>query len=298
MTVNAETKGKLSTTIEYKGADSYSVNHANMNATELFQVRDENGDLVASPAITLSSNNTSAINTVSENRAISFFCGADDVRITASYAGDDTYAAASNSGTFYHDIDVTKLTDTFTWNKAADENDKIHFWADSNIPSTIASVNASGTVTYSTTDGSKLSVTNNTELYAHTHGEVILTAISGGDCTYAAKNEGKYIVIDPCTHNIVWNQKFMGLMADEGGHIDSTIVLNAYAVDSLGNATDKAVTYSLEGTNVAEVATLEGCTLRIIGAGEAKLKVTTAADNKYAIASDTRKIIVRTYGQD
>ena len=295
LTVNAETLGKLSTTLEYIGSDSYSVNADNVAATSLFQVRDQNGDLVASPAITLSSSNTSAINTVSSNTAIDFLCGADDVRITASYAGDATYAAASNSGTFYHDIDVIKLAASFTWSNVADD-DKIHVWADSDIPSSIVSANTaingltSGNSDRLTVSGSKGSFS----LHAGHKGEVTLTATSEGDCTYSSGTSSKTIVVEPCFHGIVWDQNFMGLMADENGDINTTIPLTAYAVDSSGVATNKTITYTLEDDDFASI---DGNKLRITGTGTTTIYATTADDNKYAVAEASLAIRVRTYGE-
>lgn len=295
LTVNAETLGKLSTTLEYIGSDSYSVNADNVAATSLFQVRDQNGDLVASPTITLSSSNTSAINTVSSNRAIDFLCGADDVRITASYAGDATYAAASNSGTFYHDIDVTRNAASFTWSNVADD-DKIHVWADSDIPSSIVSANTaingltSGNSDRLTVSGSKGSFS----LHAGHKGEVTLTATSEGDCTYLNGTSSKTIVVEPCFQDIVWNQNFMGLMADENGDINTTITLTAYAVDSSGVATNKAITYSLDDNDFASI---DGNKLRITGTGTTTIYATTADDNKYAVAEASLSIRVRTYGE-
>lgn len=296
LTVNAETLGKLSTALEYIGSDSYSVNADNVAATSLFQVRDQNGDLVASPVITLSSSNTSAINTVSSNTAIEFLCGADDVRITASYAGDATYAAASNSGTFYHDIDVTRNAASFTWSNVADD-DKIHVWADSDIPSSIVSANTaisnleSNNSDRLSVSGSKGSFT----LHAGHKGEVTLTATSEGDCTYLNGTSSKTIVVEPCDHNIIWNQHFMGLMADENGDIDTTITLTAYAVDSSGVATNKAITYSLESTSFATI--VNGNQLRITGTGLTTIYARTADDNKYAVARASLSIRVRTYGE-
>lgn len=295
LTVNAETLGKLSTTLEYIGSDSYSVNADNIAATSLFQVRDQNGDLVASPVITLSSSNTDAINTVSSNTALDFLCGADDVRITASYAGDDDYAAASNSGTFYHDIDVTRNAASFTWSNVADD-DKIHVWADSDIPSSIVSANTaingftSGNSDRLTVSGSKGSFT----LHAGHKGEVTLTATSEGDCTYLNGTSSKTIVVEPCFHGIVWDQNFMALTASAEGEIDEEYTLDAYAVDSSNVATNVTIKYTLKGDTVAS---LDGTKLTVFGDGVDTLIATTVADDKYAVVSVVKIIRVRREGE-
>ena len=297
LTVNAQTLSKLSTTLEYIGADSYSVDHANINATSLFRVRDQNGDLVASPAITLSSNNTSAINTVSSNTAIDFLCGADNVRITASYAGDDDYAAASNSGTFYHDITVTRPADAITWHAAKMENDTIHVWADNSLPYGIATANTR--VWYGSGDASFLEVTNGatieqTTLVTKNHGLVTLSASSEGNCSYAVASNTKYVRVDPCVHELVWDQSFTGLIATAEGVINRQFTLNAYAIDSMGVRTNVAVNYSLSGDAIASIS---GNVLTVFGVGDAIITATTAADNKYAVVSESKSITVRRYGE-
>ena len=294
VSLTGKTQAKLATHLEYIGSDSYSVNADNIAATSLFQVVDPNGAVVASPTITLSSSNTSAINTVSSNTALDFLCGADNVRITASYAGDDDYAAASNSGTFYHDIDVTRNAASFTWSNVADD-DKIHVWADSDIPSSIVSANTaingltSGNSDRLTVSGSKGSFS----LHAGHKGEVTLTATSEGDCTYLNGTSSKTIVVEPCFHGIVWNQNFMALTASAEGEIDEEFELDAYAVDSSNVATNVTINYSLK---IGTIASLDGTTLTVSGVGIDTLIATTVADNKYAVATSMKIIRVRREG--
>lgn len=301
LTVKAVSKGKLSTTLEYIGEGSYNVNHANLNATDLFQVRDENGDLVASPTITLSSNNTDAINTVSSNTAIDFLCGADDVRITASYAGDETYAAASNSGTFYHDIDVIKLADVITWDGSA-LNDTLHVWADRDISSALATANTSATkpITFTSRDATIVRVTSgetSDELRALKHGTTRLVAQTTADCSYSSVKDSIVVIVDSCDHYIVWDQKFSGLSTKSDFTIDTTIVLTAYAVDSSNVATEKAITYTLSGADLSNVSIVDRNKLRIKGeCDDVYVKASTSADDKYGIATASRGIRVRRYG--
>lgn len=294
LTVNAETKGLLSTTLEYIGTLSYGVDHANMNATELFQVRDENGDLVASPVITLSSNATGVINTVSENRAIDFLCGGS-ASITASYAGDDvTYAAATNNG-ISMPITVNKLADVITWGNVQ-EDGKIHVWADSDVPSSIASANTTIN-SYVSGNNDRLIVSGSAgsfTLHAGQHGEVTLNATSAGDCTYNTTSDTKTIVVEPCFHNIVWTQNFMALTATREGVINEEFELDAYAVDSSNVATNVTINYSLK---IGTIASLDGTTLTVSGVGIDTLIATTVADNKYAVATSMKIIRVRREGE-
>ena len=299
LTVNAETKGKLSTTIEYKGADSYAVDHANMSATDLFQVRDENGDLVASPVITLSSSVTGVINTVSSNTAIDFLCGGS-ATITASYAGDAKYAAASDLG---QTITVNKLSDAISWSSVGDDG-KIHVWADTDIPTSIASAN-SDIASYSVASANPyLSVTEEEGVYtlhAGIVGEVALTATSAGDCTYATASGSKTIAVDPREHAIIWDQDLVGIQTDDRGYIiNRRITLNAYAVDNESNPTNVPVSYEITGGGT--FATIENGNELVInvanlsGTLSTTITATTTVGTKYAIVSETKTISVVRWG--
>lgn len=280
LTVNAETKGLLSTTLEYIGTLSYGVDHANMNATELFQVRDENGDLLASPVITLSSSATGVINTVSSNTAIDFLCGGS-ATITASYAGDATYAAASDLG---QTITVNKLSDAISWSGVGDDG-KIHVWADGTMATPVA--NANTAIDY-TSSGANVVVSKSAGVYSFTTGaagEITLTATSEGDCTYASVTDTKQVVVDHCRHFLVWDQDFAALPPDdEEGHIDFSEALTAYAVDSTGVATGVTVNYSMPSVDFAHI---EDGVLYVTGTGSTTITATTVSDDKFAVVSKT-----------
>ncbi len=295
LTVKAETKGKLSTTIEYKGADSYAVNAANMNATDLFQVRDENGDLVASPAITLTTSDAEKIAVVGSN-AIDFLCGGS-ARITASYAGDgETYEAASNSGTIYHDITVNKLADVITWsNKVV--NDTLRVYADSVIDYSIASAHTTATkpITFTSGDATIVSVTPGATSDAMStlkYDTVRLTATTTADCTYSSVTSSIVVVVLPCYHSINWEQSFAGITTESIGGED--INLTAVAVDSTGTTTGVAISYSVADETIAEI--VAGNKLRIKKQGETTITATTAASTKYAVASQVYDIRVHVPG--
>lgn len=298
LTVNAETKGKLSTTIEYKGADSYAVDHANMNATDLFQVRDENGDLLASPSITLATSDGSKIAIVGGNAA-DFLCGGS-ATITASYAGDETYAAASDLG---QTITVNKLSDAISWSSVGDDG-KIHVWADTDIPTSIASAN-SDIASYSVANANPyLSVTEEEGVYtlhAGIVGEVALTATSAGDCTYDTASGSKTIAVDPREHAIIWDQDLEGIQTDDRGYIiNRRITLNAYAVDNESNPTNVPVSYEI--TDGGTFATIENGNELVInvanlsGTLSTTITATTTVGTKYAIVSETKTISVVRWG--
>lgn len=299
LTVNAETK-VLSTILEYKGASSYAVDHANMLATDLFQVRDENGDLVASPTITLISNATGVINTISSNTAIDFICGGS-ATITASFAGvANMYEAASDLG---QTITVNKLSDAISWSGVGDDG-KIHVWADTDIPTSIASAN-SDIASYSVASANPyLSVTKEEEVYtlhAGIVGEVALTATSAGDCTYATASGSKTIAVDPREHAIIWDQDLEGIQTDDRGYIiNRRITLNAYAVDNESNPTNVPVSYEITGGGT--FATIENGNELVInvanlsGTLSTTITATTTVGTKYAIVSETKTISVVRWG--
>jgi len=290
LTVSAQTKDQLATTIEYFGSREYSVTADNIAATSVFRVRDENGALVASPTITLTSSDSAKIDIVSVN-TLDFKCGGS-ARITASYAGGGTYAAADLDTL----ITVNKLSDEIVWQGVNAEDGMIHVYAGSDLSNLVASAHT-GIANYESGNADKLSVTRPISAFkisALKKGEVTLTATSAGDCEYESVSDTKTIKIDECPHNIVWNQNLVGLLADAEGNINDTIILTACAVDSAGTATNKPVTYSFEDDD--EYARIHEDTLFVTGMAEVTINVTTAEDDKYAIAKASKRLRVRRFG--
>ena len=270
------TVSRMPTTIEYIGADSYAVNAANIPATSLFQVRGSNGELLASPAITLETSDDSKIAIVGGNTA-DFLCGGS-ATITASYAGDANYLA-SNLG---RSITVNQLSDAIVWNNVRAEDNKIHVWADTVLTATMASANTG--ITYTIEGGTNVSVEGSTYTIT-TPGEVTLRATSAGSCTYASVTDTKQVVVDHCRHFLVWDQDFAALPPDdEEGHIDFSEALTAYAVDSTGEATGVTVNYSMPSVDFAHI---EDGVLYVTGTGSTTITATTVSDDKFAVVSKT-----------
>ena len=271
------TVSRMPTTIEYIGADSYAVNAANIPATSLFQVRGSNGELLASPAITLETSDDSKIAIVGGN-AVDFLCGGGSATITASYAGDANYLA-SNLG---RSITVNQLSDAIVWNNVRAEDNKIHVWADTVLTATMASANTG--ITYTIEGGTNVSVEGSTYTIT-TPGEVTLRATSAGSCTYASVTDTKQVVVDHCRHFLVWDQDFAALPPDdEEGHIDFSEALTAYAVDSTGVATGVTVNYSMPSVDFAHI---EDGVLYVTGTGSTTITATTVSDDKFAVVSKT-----------
>ena len=292
--VTGVTQDKLATHLVYLGESSYNVNHDNIAATTLFEVRDANNALVASPVITLSSNATAVINTINDNTAIDFLCGGS-ATITASYAGDETYAAASDLG---QSITVNKVADEITWG-AAVVNDTLRVYADQDIAYSLATAHTSATkpITYTSGDATILRVTpgeSSDALHTLKYDTVSLTATTTTDCFYSSVSSSIVVVVLPCKHRIVWNQTF-GYHTESDGTINQSVTLNAYAVDSTGARTNVAISYTMPSVSFARID--EGV-LEINGTGETTIIARTATDNKYATAEVERSVIVRISGEN
>lgn len=200
LTVNVETKDKLATHLVYKGAASYSVDAANIAATDLFEVQDENNDVVQGAAITLSSGTASSVTIANDSKSIASLCGNSNDgtmgNIIASYAGDNTHAAATNNG----------LSQNFTINRLNDEvsfvNGKSVILKDDEYTlSTWASAISGTTITYTSSNESVIKVEGG-KLKAVGKGTATLTATSAGNCVYNAGSKALKIKVrissDPC----------------------------------------------------------------------------------------------------
>ena len=300
VSLTGKTQAKLETHLEYIGSDSYSVNADNIAATTLFEVRDANNALVASPVIKLTSSDSTKIDIVHVDGKdyADFLCGADNVRITAIYAGDDDYAAASNSGTFYHDIDVIKPNDVVTWNMPTAEDGTIHIKAKHDVPYSIATANTA--IRFTTRNAAQLTVNagptiDTLRTVAHSKTPVWLVATTAGSCAYNSIKDSIQITVEPCYHEIIWNQTFAGLTTAEDGTISEEYDLNAYAVDSNGVATNIDIIYSMPSVSFA---TLEGSHLTISGIGETTITATTDDDSKFATVVYPKALKIRRYGEE
>lgn len=191
--VTAQTLGKLATTLEYIGAESYSVDHANIVSTDLFQVRDENGDIVENPIITLTSGNTVVIGMEGDN-TIDPLCSGSSI-ITASYAGDGAHEAAANLG---QSITINKIDDDVkilipSVVVVGDEYDL----------ATLATAKSESEITYWSSNESVLKLEGGKlTVLSKGSGSATLRATSAGNCVYNSGVEEVEITIrrsnDPC----------------------------------------------------------------------------------------------------
>lgn len=284
--VTGKTVEKFTPTITWSGETSFLVGSTIPNG---FVAVDDNGDPI-SEAWTLSSGDDDVINIDGEG-VMSAVCGGLSTTITGTIGGGKTNYYERSFG---KSLSVTRNGDSFTWSGINEEDGKIHVWADSDIPSSIARANADVTVTYNST-GSAVSVTNGTTLRAVERGEIVLTAISTGDCIYEPKNESKYVVVDPCPQRIVWEQTFNHYKGDEENNISEEVTLTAYAVDSSGVRTEQPITYSFESAISFASVNNETKKLTISGLGRTKIIATVAGSTKYASTSVSKVLYARAY---
>ena len=210
--VHAQSKGKLQTTLHYIGNASYTTDAANIAATTLFEVRDENNDLVANPVIMLGTGTSTSVTLANDNKSIASLCGNSDDgttgNITASYAGDGTYEAATNNG----------LSQNFTINRLKDE---VSF--DSGYGSMVVGeeIDLTEWVT-SCTSGSDITITSvfkdyivieDGKLKAVGKGNGRLRAESAGNCTYNSGVKFLNIAVrnpeDPCESSVLYSSKLI-----------------------------------------------------------------------------------------
>ena len=210
--IHAQSKGKLQTMLHYIGNASYTTDAKNIAATALFEVRDENNDLVANPVITLGTGTTSNVTLANDNKSIASLCGNSNDgtpgNITAYYAGDGAYEAATNN----------VLSQNFTINRLKDE---VSF--DSGYESMVVGEEIDLTEwATSCTSGTDIIVTSVFKDYiviedgkvkAVAKGNGRLRAASAGDCTYNSGVKFLNIAVrnpeDPCESSLLYSSKLI-----------------------------------------------------------------------------------------
>lgn len=233
--VHAQSKGRLQTTLHYIGKASYSADTTNIASIALFEVRDENNDLVANPVITLGTGTTSSVTLANDNKSIASLCGNSNDgttgNVTASYAGDGTYEAATNNG----------LSQNFTINRLKDE---VSF--DSGYESMIVGeeIDLTEWVT-SCTSGSDITITSvftdyivieDGKVKALAKGNGRLRAVSEGNCTYNSGTSYLNIKVrnadDPCESPLLYKSGLLKVGA-YGANNGTTLTIKDGPQDKL-----------------------------------------------------------------
>lgn len=181
--VTGTTKDKIATQIEYCGASSYSVDAANIASTTLFRVRDIDNDTIVNISgvgISLSCAENDQFSIVGGN-ALDPKCGGTN-NVKPSFAGNDTYAAATNNNANFA-ITITRLADEINFDNArstlvvGDEID-LSGWA---------SAESESEITYEVMSSDQLTGSikiENGKLIALSAGTVRIKATSEGNCLY------------------------------------------------------------------------------------------------------------------
>lgn len=287
VSVTGTTVDAYTPTITWPGTTSFAVGSTIANG---FVAKDDNEETISGTWSFESSDSTVIDIVKGELKAI---CGG-----TATITGTIAEGATWSSGSQTKTLTVTKLSDAVTWNMPTAEDGKIHVWAESDIPSSIASANEAIDA-YTSSNSANVRVSGSKgsfALRARRPGEITLTAHSEGSCMYSTAEDTKTIKVDSCAQDIIWEQNLAGLSTEEDGTISRRITLNAYAVDSNNVETGRVITYSLPA-NTSFASIENGNELVLTGTGSVVLTASTASDDTiYAQAQASKLVRVRVYG--
>lgn len=286
VSVTGTTVDAYTPTITWPGTTSFVVGSTIANGF----VAKDNNNVTLSGTWSFESSDSTVIDIVEgELKAI---CGG-----TATITGTIAEGATWSSGSQTVSLTVTKPNDAIEWSNVA-EDGKIHVWAESDVPYSIATANTA--IRFTTRNAAQLTVNagptiDTLRTVAHSQTPVWLVATTAGSCAYNSIKDSIQITVEPCYHEIIWNQTFAGLTTAEDGTISEEYDLNAYAVDSNGVATNIDIIYSMPSVSFA---TLEGSHLTISGIGETTITATTDDDSKFATVVYPKTLKIRRYGEE
>lgn len=286
VSVTGTTVDAYTPTITWPGTTSFVVGSTIANG---FVAKDDNEETISGTWSFESSDSTVIDIVKGELKAI---CGG-----TATITGTIAEGATWSSGSQTKTLTVTKLSDAIEWSNVA-EDGKIHVWAESDIPSSIASANEAIDA-YTSSNSANVRVSGSKgsfALRARRPGAITLTAHSEGSCTYSTAEDTKTIMVDSCAQDIIWEQNLAGISTEEDGTISRRITLNAYAVDSNNVETRRTITYTLpDNTSFASIE--NDNELVLTDTGSVVLTASTASDDTiYAQAQASKLVRVRVYG--
>lgn len=226
------------------------------NIIELSAVA-SSGDVVA-----FSSSNE-AVATISGN--VLTIVGIGETTITASQAGNNNYNAAANVA---KTLSIAKLNQTITWNQ------DLAGLMIGNTETLNATASSGLEITYSSDNDAVASI-NGSTITVNSDGTVTITATQAGNDTYNATSIEKTFTFGRTTQTITWNDDLSTLK------INDVITLTATSDAGL------EITYTIDNS---AVATIEGNTLTIIGAGEANITAQQAGNETHNSASVIKTI--------
>ncbi|MBO5345551.1 MAG: hypothetical protein J6A44_01440, partial [Paludibacteraceae bacterium] len=213
-------------------------------------------------AVTFSSSNE-AVATIAGN--VLTIVGVGEATITASQAGNNNYNAATEIA---KSLSIAKLNQTITWNQ------DLAGLMIGNTETLNATASSGLEITYSSDNDAVASI-NGSTITVNSDGTVTITATQAGNDTYNATSIEKTFTFGRTAQTITWNDDLSALK------INDVITLTATSNAGL------EITYTIDNS---AVATIEGNTLTIIGAGEANITAQQAGNDTYNSASVIKTI--------
>ncbi len=246
------------------------------------------GDGAAQFAATISNNATICTN------------GIDTVTVTYTYnkVGSHSATLTLSNGTFTHEIalrGVTEKKDQYiVWGKDI-ENNKLTLPVGKEM-SNVATATSELAVTYTSSDENIVAITNGgTSFKAIGAGTAVITATQAGNDTEwnAASDFITVTVTEKKIQYIQWTDNLSRLLVSDA---PLTLTAKVQTVDEEGTRTDaperdQYLTYT---SGDANVVTVEGNVLTIVGEGTTTLTATVSGDDNYEEATATMSVRVRT----
>ncbi len=229
-------------------------------------------------------------------------CTNGTATITVTYAhdavGEHTATLTLTNGDFTHEISLSgttvKKSQSIEWREDI-ENNKITLPVGKEV-SDAATATSGGAVTYSTSDENIVAITNGGASFkAVAAGTAVVTATQAGNDTEwnAVSDSITVTVTEKKIQYIQWTDNLNRLLV---GDAPLTLTAKVQIVDAEGTRTDapardQYLSYTSADANVVSVS---GNVLTIVGEGTTTLTATVSGDDDYEAASATMSVRVRT----
>ena len=229
-------------------------------------------------------------------------CTNDTATITVTYAhgavGEHTATLTLTNGDFTHEIALIGTTvkkgQSITWREDI-ENNKITLPMGKEV-NDAATATSGGAVTYSTSDENIVAITNGGASFkAVAAGTAVITATqAGNDAEWNAVSDSINVTVtEKKIQYIHWTDNLNRLLV---GDAPVALTAKVQIVDTVGTHTDdperdQYLSYTSEDANVVSVS---GNVLTIVGEGTTTLTATVSGDDEYEEATATMSVRVRT----
>ncbi len=229
-------------------------------------------------------------------------CSYGTATVTVTYAhnvvGTHSATLTLSNGTFTHTIKLSGTTEKkdqyIVWGKDI-ENNKLTLPVGKEM-SNVATATSELAVTYTSSDENVVAITNGgTSFKAIGAGTAVITATQAGNDTEwnAASDFITVTVTEKKIQYIQWTDNLSRLLV---GYAPLTLTAKVQTVDAEGTRTDaperdQYLTYT---SGDANVVTVEGNVLTIVGEGTTTLTATVSGDDNYEEATATMSVRVRT----